>query len=296
MSEPARPGPSAFEHLSRWLGVGTSIIAPVTLVTTLLFYFGYVSSRAQYRYFGLDVDTIGLSTNDFVMRSPQVLLVPLLAVALASIGLLLLHVRLRRHPPSGRAIGQALTVALLVLAAGLALVLGYAWFGRWDYYALVTPLLIGAGTACVAYALWMPTAPDRWHRSDDDRAGWVRPAVTALALVVVATSLFWATATLAEWTGRGNALQTARHLEDLPAVILDTKDRLFLTDGIVQESSLQGGTAEGFRFRYRGFHLLIQGETHMFVVPERWSASNSTLAVPLDGTTRVQFRFENQAP
>ena len=47
-----------------------NIVAPATAVSALLFYFGYVSTRAQYLYFGLDVDTIGLSTQSFVMRSP----------------------------------------------------------------------------------------------------------------------------------------------------------------------------------------------------------------------------------
>lgn len=295
-SSPGPKGPSVFDHLSKWLGVGTSVIAPVTLLTALLFYFGYVSSRAQYRYFGLDVDTIGLSTNDFVMRSPAVLLVPLLIVALTAIGLLLLHVRLRRHPPSERVVGWAVLVALAGLAAGLVLLLGFAWFGRWGAYPLVTPLLVAASTAALAYLFWMPSAPAWLRRSADDRARWVRPGVTALSLVVVATGLFWATATLAEWTGRGNAMQTARNLGELPAVILDSPTRLFLTDGIVEETALPAEEPEGFRYRYRGFRLLIQGETHLFLVPERWSPSNSTLAVPSDGSVRLQFRFVDREP
>jgi hypothetical protein len=45
-------------------------------VKALPFYFGYVSARAQYAYFGVDVDVLGLGTRDYVMRSPQGLLVP----------------------------------------------------------------------------------------------------------------------------------------------------------------------------------------------------------------------------
>jgi hypothetical protein len=287
---------TALDHVSRWIGVASSVIAPITVLTALLFYFGYVSSRAQFRYFGLDVDTIGLSTNDFVMRSPQVLLVPLLVVALAAMALFLGHVWVRRHPPSPRTVGRSMAVALLVLGAGLVLLLGYAWFGHWLPYPLVTPALLGAGTAALTYLLWLPSAPGWLQRSADDRARWVRPAMTAMALVVVATCLFWATATLAEWTGRGNAKQTARQLDELPAVILDTPERLFLTDGIVEETALPAETDAGFRFRYRGLRLLIQGEGQMFLVPDRWSPSNSTLVVPMDGTVRVQFRFVNQAP
>ena len=296
MSPPPQGAPSALDQVTRWLGVGSSIIAPVTLLTTLLFYFGSVSSRAQFRYFGLDVDTIGLSTNDFVMRSPQVLLVPLLLIALVSIAFLLVHVRIRRHPPALRKVAASMSLAGLVLALGLVLLLGYSWFGRWAPYALVTPALCGTGTAALAYLFWLPTGPAWVRRSTDDRARWVRPGITSLALVIVATCLFWGTATVAEWSGRGNAMQTARHLDELPAVILDTTERLYLTDGIVEETALPTQDADGFRFRYRGLRLLIQGEGQMFLVPAQWSASNSTLAVPLDDTVRVQFRFVNQAP
>jgi len=34
----------------------------------------------------------------------------------------------------------------------------------------------------------------------------------------------------------------------------------------------------------------------MFLVPDRWSASDSTLLVRLDNNVRMQFQFANQAP
>jgi hypothetical protein len=34
----------------------------------------------------------------------------------------------------------------------------------------------------------------------------------------------------------------------------------------------------------------------MFLVPDKWSASDSTLVVRLDGSVRVQFQFQNEAP
>ena len=52
--------------LPSWLTLTAQIAAPITLVTTLLFYFGYVFTRSQYAYFGVDVDTIGLTPRDFV--------------------------------------------------------------------------------------------------------------------------------------------------------------------------------------------------------------------------------------
>ena len=64
----------------RWYSVATTFVAPATFLTAVLFYYGYVSSRSQFLYFGVDVDTLGLSTQDYVMRSPQALLVPVLLV------------------------------------------------------------------------------------------------------------------------------------------------------------------------------------------------------------------------
>ena len=79
-------------------------------------------------------------------------------------------------------------------------------------------------------------------------------------------------------------------------VILDTQDRLFLTDGIVKETALPAQEDARFKFRYRGLRLLIHGDGKLFLVPEKWSPSDSTLLVPLDDSVRVQFRFVNRAP
>src|ERR687897_3440807 len=79
----------------RWVSFAAGIVTPVTLITALLFYFGYVSARSRYEYFGIDVDTIGLSTQDYVMRSPQPLLVPLLVLTLVAVAGLLLHNAIR---------------------------------------------------------------------------------------------------------------------------------------------------------------------------------------------------------
>ena len=49
-----------------------------------------------------------------------------------------------------------------------------------------------------------------------------------------------------------------------------------------------------YRCEYR---LLIEGQNRMFLVPGgAWSASDTTLIVPLDGSVRVQFQFQEQPP
>jgi hypothetical protein len=279
----------------KWWSFRSTIIAPATLLSTLLFYFGYVSSREQYRYFGLDIDTVGLSTQDYVMRSPQALLVPLLAISLGGAALLLVHLAVRRHPPPVGVVRGLLVVSVVAVVAGIVLIGGYAAFGDWPPYALVTPMLLAAGSGGVLYATRLPGAPSLFSAVTEETRN-LRRGLLAFALVAIIGCLFWATATVAEWTGLGNGMRTARNLDDLAPVILDTQDRLFLTDGIVEETALPASDEARYRFRYRGLRLLIQGDGALFLVPEKWSPSDSTLRVPLDDSVRVQFRFVNRAP
>ena len=44
------------------------------------------------------------------------------------------------------------------------------------------------------------------------------------------------------------------------------------------------------------FGLLIQGGDRLFLVPPKWTPSNSTLVIPMDGSVRLQFRFQNSPP
>ena len=117
-----------------------------------------------------------------------------------------------------------------------------------------------------------------------------------LVYVVIAASTFWATATIAQWSGLGLAKHEAQYFGNLPNVILDTRERLFLHDPYVKETVLPLSEGQTFHYRYRGLRLLIEGQNRMFLVPDEWSASDSTLIVPLDGSVRIQFQFQNQAP
>ncbi len=293
-------------QLQRWLSVGATIIAPATLLSALLFYFGYVSSRAQYAYFGIDVNTVGLSTQDYVMRSPQPLLAPLLVLALLGTGGVLAHARIRQ-----RVAGQAHRAGYLaatrwaaaggglLLVAGIVLLLGYAYLQDWQAYGLVTPLLLAAGAGVLAYAgrvrtLLRPADPSEGRPDTFSRD--LHRGAAALAIVLLVASLFWAAATVAQWSGRGLAHHYAARLNQLPSVIVDTQERLYLRDPGVQETALPAAEGQHFRYRYRHLRLLIEGHDRMFLVPDTWSASDSTLLLPLNDTVRVQFQFQNDAP
>ena len=302
---------STFARLERVISSTASVVAPLSLITALLFYFGYASSRAQYEYFGVDVDTIGLSTQDYVMRSPQPLLTPLLALLLLAVAVAALNELIRRRVGAAltegedpdpevagwarrrlardRRLARAVVAAgYAVLLAGVVLLLAYGYLIDWPYYPLVTPLTLALGAALYLYGRRItrvldPTGPGR------------RPVVLSMALVL-GVSVFWATATFAQWSGRGSALEIARNLDRLPSVVLDTTERLYLTSPDIDEKALEPSNGQTFTYRYRNLRLLIQGRDRLFLVPGTWSPENSTLVVPMDGSVRLQFQFENQPP
>ncbi|MFF2452534.1 hypothetical protein [Isoptericola sp. NPDC058082] len=305
-----QPSPAAHEPsvLTRvWSVLGT-VVAPATFVTAILFYFGYVTTRAQYLYFGVDVDLLGYSTQEFVMRSPQPLLVPMLAVLLVGAALVLADAALRRRltgapePVVHRWTLASTVGGAVVLAVGVALIVAYPALEAWAPYPLVTPLVIGVGSAGLAYGL---TWSHRRRATAAHAAGadgtqgptpGTDPARTAVLLLVltVVASLFWATGTVAEWTGRGQAKALARDLGGLPAVVVDTPQQLEVGDPAVVEEDLAAGDG-AYRYRYRGLRLLVEGGGSLFLVPERWSPHGSTLVVPLDDV-RVKLRFVNDPP
>lgn len=327
---------SAGTQLEQWASLVGTIAAPITVLSAVLFYFGYVSSASEYAYFGINVDTIGLSTQAYIMRSPQTLLVPLLVLTLISAGFLTLNAAVRKKITSAathvaddaapsasqaqrvrhikRMTQRSRVSGLAVLAVGVIMLFAYPYMRDWAFYGLATPLLIGIGSAIIAYTSHILTflhrlqGQQKWGTAKDSRPAWpvhdqaggsllARRTAGVFVYVLIAVSVFWATATIAQWSGRGLAQYAAVHFDALPSVILDTKEQLFLHDpAIVSVKQLPPSQGQTFHYRYRGLRLLIVGQDRMFLVPAQWSPSDSTLIVPLDGSVRVQFQFENQTP
>ena len=207
-------------QVERWTTVA-NIVAPTTLLGALLFYFGYVSSQAEYAYFGLDVDTIGLSTQEYIMRSPQPLLVPLLTLPLAGAGFLLADVAVRRRiaPASTDMADQAkaakvfkrvsrgsTAAGLAALSAGIVLLFIYSYIRDWPFYGLVTPVALASGAGLAAYSSHLRRTLKitvRHTRAADtelspiDRLSSLPRAATVLIDALIMASIFWATATIA---------------------------------------------------------------------------------------------------
>lgn len=289
-AEVAAPAGLGFE---KWMGFLSTFVAPATLITGLLVYFGYVSSRAFFLYFGVDVDVLGLSNQQFVMRSPGALFIPVMILLLLAAAVIVLHRLLRRRLAASAEARRRVTTVLAatgiaLLLVGLALAFGYAFLSPWPFYGFATAASLAVGSGLAAYAVASA------HPGDAAR---VRPLVVLLVAVMVA-GIFWATATVAEWWGRGQARTQAADLSTLPAVVLDTRGRLapgnpdITVIELEKERDADGAPLpDQFAYRYHGLRLLVRGEDRLFLVPDQWSPNASTLVVPLEEDIRVRFRF-----
>jgi hypothetical protein len=199
---------SAGKQLEQWASLIGTIAAPITVLGALLFYFGYVSSASEYAYFGINVDTIGLNTQAYIMRSPQTLLVPLLVLTLASAGFLTLNVAVHKRiapavthvgnvaDPSAiqaqrvthiKRIGQRSRISgLAALAGGVIMLFAYPYMRDWPLYGLVTPLLIGIGSAIIAYTSHILSFLQRSKctRSEPSRRSTGLPGQCMIKLVI----------------------------------------------------------------------------------------------------------------
>lgn len=289
----AAPSGLGFE---KWVGFLSNFIAPATLITGLLFYFGYVSSRAFFLYFGVDVDVLDLSNQQFVMRSPGAVFLPVTVILLIAAAVLVGHRLLRRRVKAAGSGSQRRTVlafawtGIVLLVAGLVLAFAYSALATWPYYGFATAICLGLGAGLAAYAAQTARVLSGATQGR---------ALVVLLVAVMVAGTFWATAAVAEWWGRGQARTQAADLTALPAVVLDTKEKLAPGNAAISVSELDvdrgaDGTVAGdpFRYRYQGLRLLVRGGDFLFLVPDQWSKNASTLVIPIDPDGfRVRFRF-----
>ena len=334
-------------RLDKWIKTVGAVVAPTTVLAAALYYFGYVSSRAQYRYFGVDVDTLGIGPQEYIMRSPPTLFAPLVVLVVSALLLRQLDGALRKRiaadvtapagpPPANTdqaaaprqaeqsadaaeapaAPADAVTrlplthqrvrlfvrctriVGVAALAVGVILLLAYVYLQNWALYGLLTPLLLAIGAGLLAYSIRIADLVQIANVTGSRPAQATAPQRFGLLIAVILACLFWAIATVAQASGLSRAMDTARHLDELPSVILDTKENLVLRNpGMEGEPTvLPQSDGQTFHYRYHNLRLLIVGKDRMFLVPKTWSASDSTLVAPLDGSVRVQFQFENNPP
>jgi hypothetical protein len=275
-----------------------SVVAPTTLVTALLYYFGWARATATYDHFGIDQSTLGFSTQDYLLHSTNSAFRPLSLVLLLGLLAGWLQLRLARTLESGTPAWLLPLVAHGARVVGLLLLL-IGLLGRYGPLVYnvafpVVPLSLATGVLLLTYGSWVRR---RWQPARDVARDprlsppWLTGLRRGLLWAFVIVNLFAAVAGYADERGRELGRQLEANLQIRPGVILYSVQPLGLDGPGVDHTGLPAGPSR-FRFRYTGLKLLVRSGGKYFLVPAGWSSGSgaSTFAIPDGDDIRVEFQ------
>jgi hypothetical protein len=282
---PARPRDEASSKALRVFG---SLLAPTTVLTALLFYFGTRHATYFCERFGVHYSVLGLSAPDYLIRSADGMLVPLTVVAVAGLAVLWGYRFLRSAlaPRTWRTLARRAVPVLVSLGLGLV-VLGFVGLAA---HALlyVVPGLPGL---CVALGVILFPAAERLHQDlSGKRPAGVVPVIQWTFTFVLATiGLFCAVTDYSAAVGTARGYEYETKLASLPeTVVFSTKDIGVRGPGVTMTACTAQDAA--YRFRYDGFVMVLQSGGQSFLLPKEWNSRDGVaLVLPRSGDVRLEF-------
>jgi hypothetical protein len=285
-STPAGTPPSVLHELPPVLKVLGQVVAPATLVTALLVFFGWSHTTALFGWFGIDPTSLGFSSTDYLLTTQDGLFVPGVVIALLVLVMTWVLNLVRRSDPG--AVLRAAWAAPVAAVVGAVLatngVLGLFGRGALVDRLAVAPLCLVLGVTLLSVA---------GHTVRAGRLSYSRGArvaeLTALTLVM-AMALFWATGDYSASVGRGRAAALARSLGEGPQVVLYSDKALGITAPGVR--TLRCTDASGaYRYRYSGLVLLLNSNGQYVFLPTGWDRrTGRAIAVPKSAQIRLDYR------
>jgi len=263
-----------------------TIGSPLALGTALLFYFGWVRTKKQTEELGYHVSILDFSTTDYILKSINVLYVPLVLLLIVALVLNGLHQRLV-VPTSRRARRR---VVLLHLARLLAMswilwgLLGIALLSLAppNLRGFAIPISITLALLCALYGRALQrrfTGIDPWS-----------PTGKVLVMVLLTFVVFWDTERVARTMGKGYAAQIAADpREELIAVTVYSTTSLVIDAPGIVETKLNKADSE-YCCRYSGLRLLERSGDRYFLINERWNAQQGRIIV-LRETDSIRMEF-----
>lgn len=282
---PARPRDEAPSKALRVFG---SLLAPTTVLTALLFYFGTRHATYFCERFGVHYSVLGLSASDYLIRSADGMLVPLTVVAAAGLAALWGYRFLRSAltPRTWRVLARRAVPVLVSLGLGL-LVLGLT--------ELAVPALLyavpGLPGLCVALGVVLFPMAERLHQSQSGKhAAGVVPVIQWTFTFVLATiGLFWAVTDYSAEVGDARGYEYETKLATMPeTVVFSTKDIGVRGPGVTMTACTAQDSA--YRFRYDGLVMVLQSGGQSILLPKAWNSRDGVaLVLPRSGDVRLEF-------
>jgi hypothetical protein len=254
----------------------SAVLAPVTVLTGLLYFFGYLRARAFYGFFGIDLRSIGFSTTDYLAQSADTVFRPLAVLLAIGLGAVLLHIGLTitlDQADATLARRMALGLACLAMALLLAGITDLAFVAIRVGNLLLAPIALIGGAVCLEYAVQILAAPKVGSARTRRLLKRTSTARRGLVIALVIFAAFWATSDVADSEGRSAARLVADSLLVQTKVHVYSRDRLQIVGSGVQVTNLQT-TNSAYRFRYDGLRLLLHSGDRWFLVRAVWDPEN----------------------
>ncbi|TDW31142.1 hypothetical protein EDD25_2938 [Cryobacterium psychrophilum] len=271
--------------IARAMAVVLAVGPPVTLITALLFYFGWARADAQARMMGLDVSLFGYTGQDYILRSVTSLFLPLIGLLVVAMVSVSLERALHRRAHDGRGSAAIARGALFVITAGGlgAAVLAVALVTLPGNTRIVGPYVLASLVWIVAAAVRL-----RRHALGVLTGEQQRVVDTTLVIALITMLLFWGTTDFAQIVGRGLAANYERSVPTLPHASVYSEGRLSIDVPTVTETNV--GTADAPLYRYSGLRLLVVSGGRYFFLHDGWTLNDGTVVVLPDNTSvRVEF-------
>ncbi|MCW2859774.1 MAG: hypothetical protein JWP48_1482 [Actinoallomurus sp.] len=279
-------GPSARQSVTRMLG---AIVAPSSMVTALLYFFGWSHAYWFFHYLGVDSSVLGFGAGDYLMRSIDTLYVPMTVTAAGGLVVLWGHALLRARLAAGAR--PRLLRVLIPAMAGTGLVLGAA--GLWSVVTptflwadlAVAPLCLVIGVSLLVYTLHLRSLLTGAPPS----GAVVQVLQSAVVFVLVGLGLFWAAVDYSAAVGQTRARSFVAKLPAGPAVVLYSDKNLSLTAPGITTTRCRDPRA-AYHFRYDGLRFVLQSGDQYLLLPAQWSPREGVaLLLPRTDSVRLEF-------
>ena len=280
----AEEGPTSGGRWRAFATAVSSVVAPITLVTSLLVYSAWRRTTTFFQFFGVDSSLLGLSVQDYLLRSADTAFGLLVWISVGCV-LLLITARLGNwliqrfeHPwrKRMRAVGAGIALALVLLGLLAAL-----W-----------PMLSGALTPYGSAAILVGGALllGRTRRGLGSAGGTVSEELARAVLVtVIAAACFWAATDYASDLATRAAEEVDVHPASLAEVDLYSKQPLDMPGSLVKSMDVPV-TPSTKSYRYVGLRLLDYDNNRWLVIPGRREGLHCSVLILKDSDDiRVQI-------
>ena len=280
----------------RLLKVFSGIVAPTTLLTGLLFYFGRNRDVGYYRYFRVNITALDLTTNDYLLAGIDGLFVPIAVTSLLALVCLWLNrLLLTRLPADARRRAVRVLVPVAAVVGAVLMTLAFidlfsdgAVFGansaKGGLFLAVGVLLLTYAARLVRLAPLRPGAVPARRSATTGLAEW------GAAFLLVSIGLFWAAGGYAFGAGTGGAIALHRALPLVPEAVIFSEQSLSLdVDGVTETRCADPDAT--YRFQYTGLRLVRMAGNQYVLLPATWSRETGTTGLlARSGGIRLEFR------